>query len=195
MKPLLLAIVAVIVVVADARAQPAPEARGVIFAGLGYARTVDDEGLLGTGPALHLGAGLRVTGRLTVQAVFDRIPYHREVEYLEFDGRVLFAGVEAAFQSRRPRVRPFVTIGGGVMTDRKRWTHRTLIGPGQTRVDEVTEHAYTLAAVRSSGGLDIRLSEALSLRAGVTFHGLLGKADDLAAHGILQPTAALAWRW
>ena len=186
---------AVIMAVGDAQAQGASEPRGVIFAGLGYARTVDDEGLLGTGPAINLGAGLGVTPRLTLQAVFDRIPYHRNVEYLEFDGRVLFAGIEAAFESRRRRVRPFVTIGGGVMTDKKRWTRRTQTGPGQYRVDGVTEYAYTLAALRSSGGVAIRLSEALSLRAGLTFHGLLGKADDLAAHGILQPTATLAWRW
>jgi hypothetical protein len=195
MKALLLAILPVIVAAPDAHAQRASEPRGVIFAGLGYARTVDDEGLLGTGPALSVGAGLRVTSRLTLQAVFDRIPYHRDVAYLEFDGRVLFAGIEAAFQSRRPRVRPFVTIGAGVMTDKKRWTRRAQVGPGQYVVDGVTDYSYTLAALRSSGGLDIRLSEALSLRAGLTFHGLLGKADDLAAHAILQPTATLAWRW
>jgi hypothetical protein len=195
MKALLLAMLAVLLAVPDAEAQHPAEPRGVIFGGLGYARTVDDEGLLGTGPALTLGAGLPVTPRLTVQAVFDRIPYHRDVAYLEFDGRVLFAGVEAAFQSRRPRVRPFVTIGGGVMRDKKRWTRRTQIGPGQYRVESVTDHAYSMAALRSSGGLDVRLTEALSLRAGLTFHGLLGKADDLAAHGILQPTATLVWRW
>jgi hypothetical protein len=195
MKALLLAMLAFGVCVSDASAQPAPEARGVVFAGLGYARTVDDEGLLGTGPAVSVGAGVRVTPRLTLQAVFDRIPYHRDVAYLEFDGRVLFGGIEAAFQSRRPRVRPFVTIGAGVMTDKKRWTRRTQIGPSEYRVDGDTYYAYTLAALRSSGGLDIRVSEALSLRAGLTLHGLLGKADDLAAHSILQPTAALAWRW
>jgi hypothetical protein len=193
MKALLLAMLAGIVAVPDAQAQRASEPRGVVFAGLGYARAVDDEGLLGTGPALNVGAGLHVTPRLTLQAVFDRIPYHRAVEYLEFDGRVLFAGVEAAFQSRRSRVRPFVTIGGGIMSDKKRWTRRTQIGPSQYRVDGVTDYAYTLTALRSSGGLDIRLGEALSLRAGLTFHGLLGKADDLAAHGILQPSATIAW--
>src|SRR5687768_6067764 len=101
---------AVVAAATSAAAQPASEPRGVVFAGVGYARTTDDEGLLGAGAALSLGAGLRVTRGLSVQAVFDRIPYHRDEDYLAFDGRVLFIGVEAAFQSQRPRVRPFVTI-------------------------------------------------------------------------------------
>ena len=178
-----------------AMAQAPAEPRGVAFAGVGYARTADDEGLLGAGAALSVGAGLRVTPGLTVQAVFDRIPYHRDEDYLAFDGRVLFLGVEAAFQSQRPRVRPFVTIGAGVMNDRKDWTHRTQIGPGQSRVESITQHEYTLAAMRSSGGVDVRLTDALSLRIGLTFHGLLDTGDDLAAHLILQPAVGAAWRW
>jgi hypothetical protein len=190
------AVAAVTAVPLVAAAQPAAEPRGVVFAGAGWAKTLDDEGVLGTGGALHAGAGLRLTDRLTVQAVVDRIPYHRDAGYLEFDGRVLYAGAEAAFLWRPSRVRPFVTIGAGVMHDRKRWVHRVPTGPGGAyRDDSVTEHAFTLAAMRSSGGVDIRLSDALSLRAGVTFHGLLDTGNDLAAHLILQPTAAVAWRW
>jgi hypothetical protein len=176
-------------------AQAPAEPRGVVFAGVGYARTADDEGLLGAGAALSVGAGLRVTSGLTVQAVFDRIPYHRDEDYLAFDGRVLFIGVEAAFQSQRPRVRPFVTIGAGVMHDRKDWTHKTQTSPGQSRVESVTTHEYTLAAMRSSGGIDVRLTDALSLRIGLTFHGLLDTGNDLAAHLIVQPAVGAAWRW
>lgn len=181
---------------ADAAAQTADEPRRVVFAGIGYAKTVDDEGVLGSGAPVNAGAGLRLTDRLTVQVVVDRIPYHRDAGYLEFDGRVLFVGGEAAFLWERPRVRPFVTIGAGLLHDRKRWVHRVPTCPGgQYRDDSVTDHEYTLAAMRSSGGVDIRLSEALSLRAGLTFHGLLDTGDDLAAHLILQPGAAVAWRW
>ena len=81
------------------------------------------------------------------------------------------------------------------MNDQKDWTHRTQPGPGQARVESVTHHEYTRAAMRSSGGLDVRLTEALSLRAGLTFHGLLDTGDDLAAHLILQPAVGVAWRW
>ena len=186
---------AVLAAATSATAQAPAEPRGVAFAGVGYARTADDEGLLGAGAALSVGAGLRVTPGLTVQAVFDRIPYHRDEDYLAFDGRVLFLGVEAAFQSQRPRVRPFVTIGAGVMNDQKDWTHRTQPGPGQFRVESITHHEYTLAAMRSSGGVDVRMTDALSLRIGLTFHGLLDTGDDLAAHLILQPAVGVAWRW
>jgi hypothetical protein len=181
---------------ANLHAQTTTEPRRLVFGTVGHARTADDEGLLGSGAALGVGAGLRVTDRLTVQVVFDRIPYYREVDYLVFDGRVLFVGAEAAFHWRHPaRVRPFVTIGAGLMHDRKQWTHRMQIGPGQYGVDTITEHEYTLAAMRSSGGVDIVLTEALSLRAGLTFHGALGSSDDLAAHLILQPMTGIVWRW
>ena len=188
----LLAALAACAVRADAQT---PAARGVVFGTIGYATTADDEGLLGRGAALGGGAGWRVTDRLTVQAVFDRIPYHRDEDYLAFDGRVLFFGAEAAFQWHPSRVQPFVTVGAGVMNDEKRWTHRTQLGPGQPRDESVTEHGYTLAAMRASGGIDIRVSDAFAVRAGATFHGLLDTGDDLAAHMILQPFAGVVWRW
>jgi hypothetical protein len=176
-------------------AQGSIDDRSVLFATVGRASTLDDEGSLGTGTALSAGAGLRLTPRLALHLVVDRIPYHREAEHLVFDGRVLFAGVEAAFGWSAGRVRPFVTVGAGLMHDRKRWTHRSLAGPGRMRVDEVTEHAYTLTTARASGGIEVPLSEGLSVRAGVTVHGLLDTGDDLAAHVILQPMAGVAWRW
>jgi hypothetical protein len=177
-------------------AQADAERRNSVFGSLGAARTLDDEGVLGTGVALGAGVGRRVTERLTIQGVVDRIPYHRDAGYLEFDGRVLYAGAEAAFRWKPSRVRPFVTIGAGIMHDRKRWIHRVPTGPGGPYRDEsVTEHAYTLAAMRTSGGVEIRLSDVVWLRTGATLHGLLDTGDDLAAHVVLQPTAGLVWRW
>ena len=195
MKVLLSTLMAVLAAATSAMAQAPAEPRGVVFASVGYARTADDEGLLGAGAALSVGAGLRVTPGLTVQAVFDRIPYHRDEDYLAFDGRVLFIGVEAAFQSQRPRVRPFVTIGAGVMNDQKDWTHRTQLGPGQSGWRASPSTSTRWPAMRSSGGIDVRLTDALSLRVGLTFHGLLDTGDDLAAHLILQPAVGVAWRW
>jgi hypothetical protein len=49
--------------------------------------------------------------------------------------------------------------------------------------------------LRSSGGLDVRVSDRLSIRTSLRFHGLLDTGDDLAAHIILQPTIGSAWRW
>jgi hypothetical protein len=86
-----------------AAAQRVTEPRGVVFADLGYARVLDDEGYLGSGAAVRAGAGVRVASQWTIQAVVDRIPYYRDVEYLRFDGRMLFAGAEAAFLSRNAK--------------------------------------------------------------------------------------------
>src|SRR5687767_5949922 len=178
-----------------AAAQPAREPRFVVFADAGYARTADDEGLLGSGAALSTGVGFRVSPRLTIQAVFDRIPYYRNASHLTFDGRVLYAGVEASLQSTRRQVRPFITIGVGMMNDQKVWTHKTQVGPAEFRVDRITEHHYTLSMLRSSAGLDIRVSEQASIRTSLRFHGLLDTGDDLATHIVLQPTIGVAWRW
>jgi hypothetical protein len=193
---MILIVLAILLVgAAPALAQTDPPGRGAVLADVGRAWTNDDEGALGTGAATSAAVGVRITRRLTIQAVFDRIPYHRDEDYLAFDGRVLFGGLEASFQSARQRVRPFVTIGVGMMNDTKRWTDRVQIGPTRYQDVGVTEHAFTRAMLRSSGGLDVRVSDALSIRTSLRFHGLLDTGSDLAAHIILQPTVGVAWRW
>lgn len=47
----------------------------------------------------------------------------------------------------------------------------------------------------ASTGLDFRVSDRASVRAGMRFHGLLDTGDDLAAHIILQPAIGAAFRW
>ena len=180
---------------APAAAQP-NEGRGVAFADVAYARTWDDEGLLGTGAALRGGAGFRLTRRLTVQAVVDRIPYYKNEEHLTFDGRVLFGGAELAFQSSRPRVRPFVTIGAGLMHDERIWIHKTATSADpRTRIETRTDHEYTLTMLTTSFGFDFRVNDRASIRAGVRHHGLLDTGDDLAPHSIIQPFVGAAYRW
>ena len=82
--------------------------RFLAFGDIGYARTWDDEGLLGAGASLTGGFGVRLTPRLTVQAIVDRVGYHRDEDWLTFDGRVIFAGVEAAFSSSGRKVRGYL---------------------------------------------------------------------------------------
>jgi hypothetical protein len=171
------------------------ERRGVAFADAGWARTWDDEGLLGSGTSLSGGIGFRVTRRLTLQALSERIPYHRDVEWLTFDGRVLFAGVEAAFASTRRTVRPFATVGVGFFDDDGIWIIKTTIDPRLPRVEAQVNRDYTLSAMTASGGLEFSVSERTSIRASVRFHGLLDTGDDLAPHVIIQPGIGLAWRW
>jgi hypothetical protein len=173
----------------------ANEPRAVVFADVGYARMWDDEGLLGSGASLSGGGGFKVTRRVTIQALVDRVGYHRDVEWLTFDGRVLFAGVEAAFQLTRPRVRPFVTVGIGVFDDRGTWIRKTMVAPFQTVVEPPIIRDYTLSASTASGGIDFRLTDHASIRASVRIHGLLARGDDLAPHTIIRPGIGAAWSW
>ena len=195
MRKLALPVVLSLACASTATAQAAGEPKGIAFVDLGYARSLDDEGLLGTGAALSLGVGWRVTRRLTIQGVFDRILYDRTDSYLEFDGRVLMGGVEMTFQSSRPKVRPYLTVGVVFGNDQKLWTHKTQTGPTQFRVDSITEHEYTVAMTRFAGGLDIRVSDRVSVRTSLRWHGLLNTGHDLAVHNIFQPTIGAAWRW
>ena len=195
MTKLALPVVLSLACASTATAQPAGEPQGIALFDLGYARTLDDEGLLGTGAALSLAVGWRLTPRLTIQGVFDRIPYHRTESYLEFDGRVLMGGVETTFQSSRPDVRPYLTVGVVFGHDHKLWTHKTQTGPAQFRVDSVTEHEYTVAMTRLAGGLDFRVSDRISVRTSLRWHGLLNTGHDLAVHNIFQPTIGAAWWW
>jgi hypothetical protein len=174
---------------------PTSEHRRVIFADLGYARTLDDEGVLGSGASLSGGFGFRLTPGKTIQGIVDYVSYNRDVEWLTFDGRVIFVGAEMAFQSNRPKVRPFVTVGVGVFDDQGVWIPKRQIGPTERVSDPPITRNYTLAAMTSSGGIDIRVSEQASVRIGVRFHGLLDTGDDLAPHTIFRPSIGGVWRW
>lgn len=144
---------------------------------------------------------------MTLQAVVERIPYYRDVEYLTFDGRVFFVGAEAAFQSTRRSMRPFVTVGAGALIDDGVWIRKTIdpraivdprtmiVDPRLSRVEERVDRDYRLGAMTASGGLDFAVSPRVSIRAGVRFHGLLGPGDDLAPLIILQPGVGVVWRW
>jgi len=180
-----------------AAAQTASQAHRIVFADVGYARTLDDEGYLGSGAATSAGVGFWVSPRWTIQATVDRIPYFRDIDYLRFDGRVIFAGVEAAFLSSNPNVRPYFTVGAGLMDDHRIWINKTTIDPRLPRVEERSDLHYRLKMFTSSTGLDFRVTERTSIRAGVRLHGLLdtGGGRDLAPHTIIQATIGAAFRW
>jgi hypothetical protein len=152
---------------------------------------------LGSGAAVHAGAGFRVSPRWTIQAIVDRVPYYRDIDYLRFDGRVLFAAVKAAFLSRNAKVRPYFTLGAGVMDDDRIWINKRTVDPRLPRVKERSDLHYGLNMFTTSGGLDFGVSERTSIRAGLRLHGLLdtGRGRDLAPHTILQPTIGAAFRW
>ena len=175
-------------------AQMAPsndERRAVVDVGAGFGVTWDDEGLLGRGAGVSAGAGIQLNPEFAVRAFVDRVAYYRDVEWLTFDGHVVFAGAEASLRWRRAVTSPYVTIGAGVLNDSGIWTRKTQTDPSQSRVDEQIDRKGTRAALTSSGGIDIRVSERASIRAGLRFYGLLDTGEDLFPHVILQPAAAL----
>ena len=165
------------------------------FADVGYARTWDDEGLLGAGASLTGGFGIRLTPRLTVQGLVERLGYHRDEDWLTFDGRVIFTGVEAAFNGTGRKVRGFGTVGAGVFNDDGVAIWKTTTDPRLPRVEERFDRGYTLAAMTASGGVEVQVTSLASVRAGVRFHGLLDTGDDSAPHTIVQPSIGLSWRW
>ena len=182
--------------VGEAFAQDRSTPRWIGFGDVAYARTWDDEGLLGRGAGLTAGVGYRLTSRLHVQALIQRIPYYRDIEYLTFDGRVLFGGLEMAFQSTKPKVRPIGSVGVGVFGDDGVWIQKSIFNPLLPRVVTGTSNRkYNLPAMTASGGVDVRLSDRASIRTTVRFHGLLNTGDDAAPHTIIQPGIGFAWRW
>ena len=169
--------------------------RAVVDVGAGFGTTWDDEGLLGRGLGVSAGVGIRVTPRLTVRAFVDRLGYYRDVEWLTFDGRVIFAGAEASMRLRRSGTIPYITIGAGMLNDSGIWVRKTQVGPSQSRVDEEIERTGTRATLTSSGGVDVRVSERASILGGLRFYGLLDTGEDLFPHIMLQPTMALVVRF
>ena len=188
-----IALVAIVFLVPQSAAAQT-EQRFVAFGDIGIAKTADDEGVLGNGMSLSGGLGYRLTERLTVQAILERIGYDRNLDYLKIDGRVIFTGIEASWLWKPGRVQPFVTVGAGFFNDDGTWTYRstTPFGP---RTEEVSARHYTLAAMTSSTGFEVPVSTHASVRAAFRFHGLLDTGDDLAPHMMIQGSVGLAWRW
>ena len=174
-------------------AQAATE-RLVAFGDIGIAKTADDEGVLGNGMSLSGGFGVRLSEKLTVQAILERIGYDRNLDYLGIEGRVIFAGVEASWLWKPGRVQPFVTVGAGFFNDDGTWTYRSRLPFGPT-TEDTSERHYTLAAMTSSTGFEVAASKHAAVRAAFRFHGLLDTGDDLAPHMMIQGSIGMAWRW
>lgn len=171
-------------------AQPVDEGPGVITADLGYARTWDDEGLLGTGASVTASAGYRLRERWAVRAIVSRVPYHVDHEAVTIDGRFVFVGGEAVLQGRAPKARPYLSLGAGVYDDDNVWITRT---PSLT---QRSDHHQNLGTFTVSSGVDVKLSEHTSIVAGLRFYGLLkvGGGRDEVPRMIIQPAIGIAWR-
>jgi len=172
------------------------EPRFVVMGGAGVGTTWDDEGLLGRGLGVAGGAGVRVAPRLAILGFVDRVGYYRNVEWLTFDGRVIFAGAEASLRfARGGGTSPYVTFGAGMLNDSGVWIRKTQVGPFQSRVDETIDRDGSKATMTASGGIEIPVSSRASIRGGLRFYGLLDTGDDLFPHIMIQPATAVVFRF
>lgn len=171
------------------------EPRFVVMAGTGFGSAWDDEGLLGRGTGLSGAAGIRIGRRLTILGLADRVSYYRDVEWLTFDGRIVFAGAELSLQLGDGRTRPYVTFGAGVMNDEGIWVRKSQTGPSQPRIEERIDRSGTRAAMTGAGGMEIGVAPRISLRGGLRFYGLLDTGDDLFPHVVIQPTVGAVVRF
>jgi hypothetical protein len=197
MKPIILMLAAVLLpfeLLAQSSQSTTGEPRFVVIAGTGFGTTWDDEGLLGRGPGISVAAGMRLGPRLMVLGLVDRVSYYRDVEWLSFDGRIVFTGAELSLQFAEGRTRPYVTFGAGALNDSGIWIRKTP-GPIESRIDERIDRAGTHAAMTGSGGVDVRVSPRVSLRGGLRFYGLLDTGDDLFPHVVIQPTVSVVLRF
>jgi hypothetical protein len=91
-------------------------------------------------------------------------------------------------------VRPYVTFGYGVADNDGVWIQKTVIAPGLPRVDERVALDGTFRAATFSGGLDFRVGDRTSIRAGVRLYAIHGKVD-IDPFTIISPTVGAVFRW
>jgi hypothetical protein len=169
------------------------EPRVAVDGGIGFGSTWDDEGLLGRGAAVSGGFGVRLSRRVWLRGFVDRVTYFRDVEWLTFDGRILFAGAEADVRFAAAGITPYVSFGAGVLNDAGIWIRKSQVG--QSRVDEQIDRSGSKATMTVSGGIEVPVSDRASIRGGVRYYGLLDTGDDLFPHVVLQPMAAVVIRF
>ena len=117
--------------------------------------------------------------------------YHRDVEWLTFDGRTIFGGAEASVRFLLGRTSPYLTGSAGVLNDSGTWLRKVQTGSSSSRIEERIERRGSRATMTASSGLDVAVNSRVSVRGGVRFYGLLDTGDDLFPHIGLQPTVSV----
>lgn len=133
------ALFALVVAPASAAAQSA--ARFTAGASVHYARTWDDESLLGGGAATEGRFGVRLTPKTQVEFVVNRIPYERRFESgVATEGRSVFTGLTLKYDFTRGAARPYVLAGYGLNHHQG-----TRVSPGSPQSHTSTnDHGYVL---------------------------------------------------
>lgn len=124
---------------ASAAAQPAP--RFTAGTSVHFARSWDDESMLGGGAATEGRFGVRLTPKTQVEFVVNRIPYERRFESgVATEGRSIFTGLMLKYDVTRGAARPYVLAGYGLNNHQG-----TRTSPGSPQFHTSTnDHGYVL---------------------------------------------------
>ena len=117
------------------------EPRFIAGAGVGIARTWDDESLLGTGLLTEGRLGWAFTPKTQIEVAVTQVPYDREFESgVETHGRSIFTSVAVKHDFTTGTVRPFGLVGYGLNSHRGTRIHPPL---GESETSSV-DHGYML---------------------------------------------------
>ena len=106
--------IAVLLLSAPAAAVAQTGGRVVAGAGLGVARTWDDESGLGTGLLTEARIGWLLTPKTQIAFDVTHVPFDREMIDAGTNGRSIFTGLSLKYDFTSGAVRPFVTAGYGI---------------------------------------------------------------------------------
>jgi opacity protein-like surface antigen len=110
---------------ADAQVRPDRE----VFAHVGWARSYDDEGWIGSGVYAGAGAAIRLSRRWNLRGEFDYLHHHRDRYGFRSrgDGLFLMGNFIAHFRPDR-RTQPYILFGPGLLVYRNRLLDSTSAG-------------------------------------------------------------------
>jgi opacity protein-like surface antigen len=152
---------------ADARAQ-APESRGTVGGTVGVGRTWDDEGGLGTGPAIGGRIDWRIFGNTSLGAAIDSLSHDRSGGFFEAEGRTTFLGVSLIQRFGRNAVHPYV-LGG---------LHLASHSGSTTFDDRRIERDSTDFGYHFGGGIAFRVGERMELGPETRFYMIQPENDS-----------------
>lgn len=140
-KKIAVAAAMLLVVLAPRPAAAQADTRFIAGAGLGIARTWDDESLLGTGLLTEGRIGWSFTPKAQIELAMTHLPYNREFESgVATEGRSIFTSVALKYDFSTGTVRPFVLAGYGLNNH----SGTRVSPPDFVSETSTTDHGYVL---------------------------------------------------
>jgi opacity protein-like surface antigen len=176
----------------------------MIFGRVGWARLTDDEGSLGSGGTVGVGAIVPFTPRLAVQATYDRHRHRRDLDLVGPPGSTAsggFTGTEQLVAAKAllffhadKSIRPYAGLGLSFLDSKRVSTFPTFVPqpngfpiPGPP---EVFRYHSQGAGLGFAAGVDVRATSRLSVLGDLTLD--LNEPDAL---GSTRLTVGAGWRF